>query len=83
MAKKYLIRPGFSFRDGDKVLSGGEVIILDLDMAILHRDKIDEQLEEPVQAVAPAPVVETQSPMPADAPDLATVQTSAQAEEGA
>lgn len=58
MAKQYRIKPGASFRDGDTVKTGGELIELDLDMARLHRDKVEE-IEvpevEPVQTSAQAP----------------------------
>jgi hypothetical protein len=60
MAKQYRIKPGASFRDGDTVKTGGDLIELDLDMARLHRDKVEEievpEFEaEPVQTSAQAP----------------------------
>ncbi|MEN6302484.1 MAG: hypothetical protein ABFD96_07145 [Armatimonadia bacterium] len=58
MAKQYRIKPGASFRDGDTVKTGGDHIELDLDMARLHRDKIEDVEPpeiEPVQTSAPAP----------------------------
>jgi hypothetical protein len=58
MAKQYRIKPGASFRDGDTVKTGGDLIELDLDMARLHRDKVEEvELPEvePVQTSAQAP----------------------------
>lgn len=56
MAKQYRIKPGASFRDGDTVKTGGDLIELDLDMARLHRDKVEEiEVPEAVQTSAPAP----------------------------
>lgn len=51
----YRIKPGASFRDGDTIKVGGDHIELDLDMAILHRDKIEPLTEsdEIVQTSAP------------------------------
>jgi|APMI01.1.fsa_nt_gi hypothetical protein len=53
----YRIKSGASFRDGDVIKVGGDLIELDLDMAILHRDKIDPVLDVPeiVQTPARAP----------------------------
>lgn len=53
----YRIKSGASFRDGDVIKVGGDLLELDLDMAILHRDKIDPVLDvlEIVQTPARAP----------------------------
>ena len=63
MPKQYRIKPGYTFRDGDAVKAGGELIALDLDMALLHRDKVEPVEEggatpaaDPVQTSAPDPL---------------------------
>ena len=61
MAKPYTIRPGESFRQPDgAVLTGGDTIELDDDMAALHAGKVDlagvpaevpaEPIPQPLQA---------------------------------
>lgn len=60
--KTYIIRTGEQFRDGDKILVGGDPIVLDDDMAKLHAGKIDPA-PEPQASTAEAP---TQAP--AEAP---------------
>lgn len=61
MAKLYRVRPGESFRDGDTLKTGGDVIQLDDDMAKLHAHRVDEvpaeelpALDQALDASAPA-----------------------------
>ena len=50
MARKYMIRDGFSFiGDNNEVKSGGEIVELDDDVAANHAHKL-ELVAEPVQA---------------------------------
>jgi hypothetical protein len=65
MPKQYRIKPGHTFRDGDAIKAGGDLITLDIDMALLHRDKV-----EPVEEGADVPAddsAQTSAPDPLEA----------------
>lgn len=69
MPKKYIIRTGEQFRDGDKILVGGDVIELEDDMARLHAGKIDPAPEEePAATEAPAATQAPQAGPSAETP---------------
>ena len=74
--RKYRILAGHTFRDGDRILSGGDTIELPLDMYALHRDKVElipEPEPEPIAAPAQVPAVQAsaQPPVePAPAPSV-------------
>ncbi|GLT20788.1 hypothetical protein GCM10007933_02400 [Zoogloea oryzae] len=84
--KHYRIRPGFTFRDGDQIKGGGEHIELSLDMALFHRDKLEEQpvacVEEPagVGAGVAEPSQAAEAAEGVEGVEVEGVQTSAQVE---
>lgn len=64
--RQYRILPGYTFRDGDSILSGGDTIELPLDMVALHRHKIEPLPDQAAPVASAAPVVQTSAPAPAD-----------------
>ena len=73
--RTYRIRPGFTFRDGDQIKSGGDEIELPLDMAIFHRDKLEGVVLEEAPAVRAEEAGDVAEGV-LEAPEV--VQTSAQ-----
>jgi len=75
MPKQYKVRDGFSFVDGNNIITGGETITLERDVAEMQMHKLEEVESPP----APKQAKGAKAPAAKPADDLAPAANPAQA----